>query len=92
VWQLTDEMLVAQAKWLPQYAEEIPRARQRLEEAFSNGTRVKLRETRGAARLHTKSVEEIAGNKGEARANAAADKGRMTAPITSRQQQQRENG
>jgi alpha-galactosidase len=79
VWQMADEMLVAQAKWLPQYAEEIPRAQRRLEEAVRNGTRVQLRETRGAARLHTKSVEEMARNKDEARANAAAaDKGKMT--------------
>jgi alpha-galactosidase len=25
VWQMTDEMLVAQERWLPQYAAEIPR-------------------------------------------------------------------
>ncbi|TME00613.1 MAG: alpha-galactosidase [Chloroflexi bacterium] len=76
VWQMTDEMLVAQGKWLPQYSEELPRAQRRLEEAVRNGTRVKLRETQGAARSHTKSVEEMARNKDEARANAAAaDKG-----------------
>jgi len=81
VWQMTDEMLVAQAPWLPQYAGEIPRAQRRLEQAVRNGTRVKLRETQGAARLHTKSVEEMARHKDEARANtAAADKGKLTAP------------
>jgi alpha-galactosidase len=79
VWQMTDEMLVAQAKWLPQYQEEIPRARKRLEEAVRNGTRVKLHETQGAVRLPTKTVEEMAHDKAEARANAsAADKGKMT--------------
>ena len=31
VWQMTDEMLVAQARWLPQYEDEIPGARKRLE-------------------------------------------------------------
>jgi alpha-galactosidase len=81
VWQMTDEMLVAQAQWLAQYADEIPRAQRRLEQAVRNGTRVKLRETQGAARLHTKSVEEMARQKDEARANAsAADKGKLTAP------------
>lgn len=30
VWQLTDEMLVAQAKWLPQYAKAIAAAKKRL--------------------------------------------------------------
>ncbi len=30
VWQMVDEMLVAQAQWLPQYRKEIPKARKRL--------------------------------------------------------------
>lgn len=79
IWQLTDEMLVAQAQWLPQYADEAPRAAARLAEAERNGTRARLVETRGAARLEVKSVAEMAANKAEARANAAAaDKGKMT--------------
>ena len=79
IWQLTDEMLVAQAQWLPQYKMEIPKAKQRLDEAVKNGTRAKLVETEGAARLHTKTVEEMAAEAAEARANAgAADKGKMT--------------
>lgn len=79
VWQMTDELLVAQAEWLPQYQDEIPAARGRLERAACDGTRAPLRETRGAARLHVKSVEEMAENAAEARANAgAADKGKMT--------------
>ncbi len=79
IWQMTDEMLVAQAEWLPQYKDEIPRAAARLAEAAANGTRVKLRETRGAARLAVKTVEEMAQDKATARANAAAaDKGKMT--------------
>ena len=44
VWQMTDEMLVAQAEWLPQYADEVPNAA-RLEDAERNGTRVQDRET-----------------------------------------------
>ncbi|MCB8945403.1 MAG: alpha-glucosidase/alpha-galactosidase [Ardenticatenaceae bacterium] len=55
VWQMTDEMLVAQAQWLPQYQAEIPHAQARLAEAEQNGTRVHLQETRGAARLTVKS-------------------------------------
>jgi alpha-galactosidase len=82
VWQLTDEMLVAQAKWLPQYKAEIPKAKARLKEAERNGTRVKLEQTQGAARVKTKSVEEMAANKAAARANAdAADKGKMTQTV-----------
>src|SRR5205814_776205 len=60
VWQMTDEMLAAQAKWLPQYASQIAAAKQRLADHERNGTRVKLRETRGAARQHVKSVEDLA--------------------------------
>lgn len=80
IWQMTDEMLVAQAQWLPQYAEEIPAAAERLSEHKAGGTRVKVREGwAGVARLHTKSVEEMAEDKAAARANAAAaDKGKMT--------------
>ncbi|NUP99901.1 MAG: alpha-glucosidase/alpha-galactosidase [Armatimonadetes bacterium] len=79
VWQLTDHMLVAQAQWLPQYAAAIPAAAARLQEAEANGTRVALRQTAGAARLHTKSVAEMQAQKEAARANAqAADKAGMT--------------
>jgi alpha-galactosidase len=79
VWQMTDEMLVAQAQWLPQYQHEIPLAVKRLKKAKQNGTRVKMVETKGAARLHTKSVEEMALEKDQARRLAqAADKAQMT--------------
>jgi len=79
VWQMTDEMLVAQAQWLPQYAAEIPAAKARLDQAERAGKRVKLVETQGAARLHTKTVAEMAANRAAAAANAAAaDKGKMT--------------
>ena len=52
VWQMTDEMLVAQAQWLPQYQGEIEAAANRLAVAVENGSRVALAETRGAARLN----------------------------------------
>ncbi len=80
VWQMTDEMLVAEAQWLPQYAAEISQAAAGLAEAERNGTRVRTRDYRGAARLHVKTVEQMAADVTAARANAAAaDKGRMTA-------------
>lgn len=79
VWQMTDEMLVAQAQWLPNYASEIPAAKARLEKAERDGTRVKLVQTDGAARLPTKTVAEMAADRRAAAANAAAaDKGKMT--------------
>ena len=80
IWQMTDELLVAQAPWLPQYADQVPAAAARLAAHQANGTRVTLREGwAGAARLHTKTVAEMAVDKAAARANAAAaDKGKMT--------------
>jgi alpha-galactosidase len=80
IWQLTDDLLVHQAQWLPQYAEEIPKAAARLAEHERNGTRVRqMEDFEGAARLHTRTVEELASAKEESRANAqAADKGKMT--------------
>jgi alpha-galactosidase len=81
VWQMADEMLVAQAEWLPQYAAEIPKAQARLAAHEAAGTRVKRQVGyQGAVRLHTKSVEEMTRDRAAASANAgAADKGHMTA-------------
>ena len=45
VWQMVDEMLVAQAEWLPQYADAIPAAKERLAQA-----NVATRDWEGAAR------------------------------------------
>jgi alpha-galactosidase len=82
VWQMTDDMLVAQAGWLPQYAGQIEAARARLAHADANGARVRLRDWQGAARLHTKTVEEMARDMQAARENAAAaDKGKMTQAV-----------
>ena len=53
--QMTDEMLVAQAKWLPQYRREMPKARRRLAREKPLGTK----KTRGAARLKVRSVGEL---------------------------------
>src|SRR6185436_11124493 len=60
VWQMADEMLGALAQWLPQYDPAQAAAAQRLSEAERNGTRVALRQTAGAVRLHTHTVEEMA--------------------------------
>lgn len=58
IWQMVDEMLVAQADWLPQYADAIPAARERL----AKGT-VRTREWEGAARRAVRSVEELRAGK-----------------------------
>ena len=55
VWQMTDEMLVAQAQWLPNYKGEIPKAKERL----ANRKPIGNKGTEGAARLKTMSVEEL---------------------------------
>src|SRR5688572_25963088 len=54
VWQMVDEMVVAQAQWLPQYADAVPTARERL----NKGT-VKTRDWEGAARKRVRAVEEL---------------------------------
>ncbi len=76
VWQMTDEMLVAQAEWLPNYrSEEIEAARHRLAEHEQRGTRVALSEAVGAARLHTRSVAEMAEDKLAQETARTSDKG-----------------
>jgi len=52
--QMVDEMLVAGEKWLPQYAKAISEAKIRLA-----GPRLATRDTKGAARLRTKTVDEM---------------------------------
>ena len=75
IWQMTDEMLVAQAKWLPQYAAEIPAAKKRLRAAKRKGEYYGTRTWKGAARLHTKTVAEMRKQAAESRRQAtAADK------------------
>lgn len=59
VWQMVDEMVVAQAQWLPQYAGAIDSAKARL----ANAT-VKTREWDGAARRVVRSVDELRELKG----------------------------
>ena len=63
VWQMADEMLVAQAQWLPQYADSIPAAAARLE-----NPRVKTRAWDGAARRSVRSVEELRAGKASSQA------------------------
>ena len=58
VWQMVDEMVVAQAQWLPQYADAIPAAKERLSKS-----KVKTREWAGAARRSVRSIEELRAEK-----------------------------
>lgn len=72
IWQMVDEMLIAQEQWLPQYGESIYKAKER----FACGSLIPTKEGyQGAARLHIKTVEEMGKDKAAARDNAgAADK------------------
>ncbi|MEK7412099.1 MAG: alpha-glucosidase/alpha-galactosidase, partial [Planctomycetota bacterium] len=56
IWQMVDEMLVAGKSWLPQYRAAIVAAAARLANGKTIATRVGYQ---GAARTHTKSVEEM---------------------------------
>ncbi|MFW5915539.1 MAG: alpha-glucosidase/alpha-galactosidase [Planctomycetota bacterium] len=67
--QMVDEMLVAGEKWLPQYEEDIERAKRRLDEGDLIPTRDGYE---GAARKKTKSVEEMQEDAEQARESAAA--------------------
>jgi alpha-galactosidase len=66
IWQMTDEMLVAQERWLPQYSDAIAEAKKRL----ASGNLLPTKNYEGAARLKVKSVEEMAQNRDEASKNA----------------------
>ncbi len=72
IWQMTDEMLVAQAEWLPQYKEAIEEAKENL----SKGDLIPTKDGyEGSARLKVKSVEEMAEDRKEAtRLADASDK------------------
>ena len=64
--QMVDEMLVAQEAWLPQYREEIARAKTRLAHKT-----VPYRPVKGFT-VHTKTVEEMAEEKAKYRQLAGA--------------------
>ena len=80
IWQMVDEMLVAQEKWLPQYAEAIADAKARLAEGKRMPTKIGYQ---GAARLRVKSVEEMMLDREAANRNAGeSDKGKERAKIS----------
>ncbi|SEM42498.1 alpha-galactosidase [Terribacillus saccharophilus] len=71
IWQMVDDMLIAQEKWLPQYEQSIIKAKERQKRE----ERLPTKEYTGAARLNTKTVEEMRANREEASKNAKeADK------------------
>lgn len=78
IWQMVDEMLVAQSQWLPQYRRHLSKTEARLKSEKSLGTR----KTQGAARVQTRSIAQMKKTAAESRKNAdASDKGNMTGPV-----------
>jgi len=65
VWQMVDELLVAQARWLPQYAHAIDDAKARL----ANKT-VATRDWKGAARRDIRGIETVRAERAMERAAA----------------------
>ena len=70
ILQMADEMLIEEAKWLPQYAEEIEKAKMRMTRRHEDGTFIPPKDYKGI-RLPEKTIEEMRSNKEEARKNAA---------------------
>jgi alpha-galactosidase len=69
ILQMVDELLIAQARWLPQYKDEIERAKAR----FNTPGRIPPLDYTGV-RLKEKSLGEMSANKAAARKNTEADK------------------
>ena len=70
-------MLIAGEAWLPQYREEIVRAKQRMAARKADGSYIPPRQYHGV-RVHEKTVEEMRRNREDARKNAAeADKAKQ---------------
>jgi alpha-galactosidase len=67
VWRMVDEMLVAQAKWLPQYEGAIEGARRRLAAAPARAER------EGAATRPVRSAKELRAARAKKRAASAAE-------------------
>jgi len=69
IWQMVDEMLIAQEQWLPQYGKAIVEAKERM----AKGNLISTRENyKGAAVVKTKSVEEMQHDRDAATKNAQA--------------------
>jgi len=69
VWQMVDEMLIAQGEWLPQYKQAIEQAQER----FEKGNLIPTKDGyKGAARLNIKTIEQMSEDKLRSRAMASA--------------------
>ncbi|MDY4975407.1 MAG: alpha-glucosidase/alpha-galactosidase [Clostridia bacterium] len=74
IWQMTDEMLVAQEQWLPQYQPVIQKAKERL----ANEPLIPTKNYQGTGRAAVKTVQEMKEHADAVRKTAAAsDKGNV---------------
>lgn len=74
IWQMTDEMLVAQEQWLPQYQPVIQKAKERL----ANEPLIPTKNYQGTGRAAVKTVQEMKEQADAVRKTAAAsDKGNV---------------
>lgn len=62
VWQMVDEMLIAQEKWLPQYRSVIEQLKTDWDKSKSAGTLIPPRDYAGAARVKERSLDEMGGS------------------------------
>ena len=75
IWQMADHMLVELAEWLPQYKEEIPAIQKRL---VLEPSLAQFEGNTGAARLHTRTVEEMSADESAKKAAKESDKAGMS--------------
>jgi len=58
VWQMVDEMLIAQVQWLPQYKKQIEAIKKDWDKAASQNKLIPPKDYKGAARLQERTVAE----------------------------------
>jgi alpha-galactosidase len=75
IWQMADRMVVALAEWLPQYADQVEDIQSQLAKEPSLA---RFEGNEGAARLHTRSIEEMESDAEAKKAAAASDKAGMS--------------
>lgn len=71
IWQMADRMLVALKPWLPQFEDEIPEIETRL---ATESDLSRFVNNEGAARIHTRTVEEISQDAEAKKAAKESDK------------------
>lgn len=72
VWQMVDEMLIAQEQWLPQYKSEIENIKKEWERRASQNKLIPPRDYVGAAKLKEMTIEEMSLNSEKMRKMASA--------------------